>query len=124
MHSTDSTQLPELRRRARCSHWALLLIRSPCDWNGLPVIERSPNAQPSPRGFAQNNECALRAAEHIIYPVRSFDLVLGFGCFFGQMGASSSSIPKPNTPVIKKGWLTKKVGFIPRPCAIYVCLGK
>jgi hypothetical protein len=53
--------------------WALLLIRgSPGDWNGLPVIERSPNAHPSPRCFAQNNECAFRAAEHIIYPFRSF----------------------------------------------------
>jgi hypothetical protein len=25
------------------------------------------------------------------------------------MGGSSSSLPKPSTPIIKKGWLTKKV---------------
>jgi hypothetical protein len=28
------------------------------------------------------------------------------------MGGNSSSLPKPSTPIIKKGWLTKKVLFL------------
>jgi hypothetical protein len=30
-------------------------------------------------------------------------------CVFGSMGGTtSSSVPQPSTPIIKKGWLTKK----------------